>query len=157
MRSTPLIRKFYRLKRSRLKVKTTKSLLLKDCTKLFNKIILKERINKCEWCGRTKRLNIGHILPKGQYPRLRYFKQNVILFCFPCHPPRWHNNPLEAAKFMLETRGENYREKLLVYDKILPRLTNIQIGLYILAFKQEINLRRNVQNTSSSQSPHTPD
>ena len=138
MKRSWLKRKPCKLKRSRLKTKTIRSLLLKECDELFRQIILGERLNKCEWCGKVYRLQVAHILSKGLHPRLRYFKGNIVLLCFPCHPEKFHRNPLEAAKFIEESRGKDCIDKLKVYDVVLPKLTNVQIGLYILAFKQEL-------------------
>jgi len=126
------------MKRKRIKRSNERGKLIKKVDALFRQVILKERLKRCEWCGRTFRLQISHILPKGAYPRLRYFKPNVLLLCFPCHPERWHKNPLEAARFIEETKGADYRDKLLAYDKILPKLTMFQLNLYKVGFEQEL-------------------
>ncbi len=140
MKRNPLIKKFYRLRRSRIKRKSARGKLLVECDSLFRQIILRERLNRCEWCKQIKGLSVSHILPKGRYPRLRYLRENVLLLCTGCHIFKWHKSPLEAAKFMIETRGEDYEDKLKVYDISLPKLTNHQIQLYIFTFKQALGL-----------------
>ena len=112
--------------------------LLIECDGLFRRLVFRSRLNKCERCGGTFRLQISHILPKGKYPRLRYFLGNVIIFDFPCHPEWWHKNPLEAAEFILKTRGEGYREKLLLWDMRLPKLTIHQLNIYKFTFQKEL-------------------
>lgn len=136
MKRTPLRRKKYYLKRSRLRSKTVRGQLLKECDRLFRKIVFRERISRCEWCKGHFRLQIAHILPKGLYPRLRYSTSNVLLLCFPCHPPRWHKNPLEAAKFVEEYKGEGYRDWLLCLDKTSEKLTNTRLNFLIASFKK---------------------
>ena len=126
------------MKRSRLKKRSPKGKLLTECDKLFRQIILRERLNRCEWCKKVKGLSVSHILPKGRHPRLRYFKANVLLLCTGCHIFKWHKSPLEAAKFMEETKGKDYTDKLKVYDIALPKLTMHQLNIYILVFKQEL-------------------
>lgn len=138
MKRAYLKKKPYKLKRGEVKKKSAKGILLAECDKLFRQIILKERINKCEWCGKVKGLSVSHILPKGRHPRLRYFKANVLLLCTGCHIFKWHKSPLEAAKFMVKTRGEDYEDKLKVYDITLPKLTIHQLRIYIFAFKKEL-------------------
>ena len=138
MKRSYLKRKPCKLKRSKVKEKSAKGKLLIECDKLFRQIILRERINRCEWCWKVKGLSVSHILPKGRYSRLRYFKANVLLLCTGCHIFKWHKSPLEAAKFMVETRGEDYEDKLKVYDKTLPKLTLHQSQIYKFAFEQEL-------------------
>ena len=119
-------------------MKSIKGELLIECDALFKRLVFKSRVNKCERCGSVFRLQISHILPKGKYPRLRYYLGNVIIFCFPCHPEWWHKNPMEAAEYIEKTRGKNYREKLLLMDMRLPKLTIHQLNLYRFVFQKEI-------------------
>jgi hypothetical protein len=130
------------LKRKPLKkTKTERQQLLIDCDALFRQIILKERPNTCQCgCGKTKALQVSHILPKGTYPRLRYCKSNVLLLAFPCHPERWHKDPAWAYEVSVNILGKDYRDKLLVYEKIFPKLTNSQLTLYKVIFGRELEL-----------------
>ncbi len=104
---------------------------------LFRQLILKTRPLKCEWCGKTKPpegLQVCHILPKGTYRKLRYSPENILLCCAGCHL-RWHSNPLEAREFIKRYKGEDYYSKLLLADKITPR---IDLKLRRIALEQEL-------------------
>lgn len=138
MKRSYLKRKPYKLKRSRLKKKSIKGELIEECDRLFRQILLRERPPKCEHCYKTHLLQVSHILPKGRYPRSRYSKNNVFLLNRDCHLEWWHKNPLAAAEFVKKVRGENYIEKLLVYDRTLPKLINHQLNLYKFVFEKEL-------------------
>ncbi len=123
----------------RIKRQSKKGKKVIECDKLFRQIILKKRPNACEWCGRNFRLQVAHILPKGKYPKLRYYEWNIFLLCFPCHPMRWHNNPLEAVEFTKRLRGKNYYRDLLLQDTMHPRMKPHQLDMIELSLKQELH------------------
>jgi len=131
-------------KRKPLKRISDRQRLIKATDALFLKILKHERGDKCETCGRTKGIAASHILDKGRYPRLRWCKTNVLLQCwYVCHYP-YHHCPHDDPRYrrvidgIIRLRGENYRDTLLVYNKILPPMTMFQIQLYHKAFKKEL-------------------
>jgi len=138
------------MKRSRVKRKTglrkrsQRGKLLTVCDRLFRLFILSRRPHKCEWCGKPmeKGLQISHILPKGRYPRLRYCPANVLLLCNGCHIFKWHKHPLKAQEFIERYKGEGYYQKLLVLDKIYPKLTMFHLNNLIEVYKKYEKQRR---------------
>lgn len=45
----------------------------------------------CEWCGRTKNLNVHHIIPVWAQPMLAWVKSNLVVGCRKCHLYVYHN------------------------------------------------------------------
>ena len=140
MKRSPLIKKFYRLRRSKLKVKSTKRILINDCKDLLRKILVSERGAKCELSERpANRLGLFHIMPEGRYPRISLHPHNLLLVnWFPYHY-LWHHDPHrkdEIESKIIRLRGENYKEDLLKVNALAPKLTmtclnNIRIVLEI--------------------------
>ena len=87
-------------------------LLKIELDKLFRQAILKERGERCQWCGKSGIVHVAHLLPKGKYPRLRYVKENVALLCYHCHLHKFHKNPLEAFVWVSEKFGEKHIDYL---------------------------------------------
>jgi hypothetical protein len=115
--------------------------------KLMTKILRLTRGNRCEICGRqADNLGGAHILPKSIYPRLRYHEENLLLMCYlPCHFNLHHysdNDPPNKRTIakIKELRGEDYREKLLILNKIQPQMTAFQLDLIHKALKNELKL-----------------
>lgn len=113
--------------------------LQQECDKLFRRYILESRPSRCEWCGKIAPvLQVAHILPKGAYRKLRYEERNVLLLCFPCHPPNWHLHPLEVAKFIEEYKGRDYRLKLLAINELKSKVDLKMIRAWL---KQELGIK----------------
>ena len=112
--------------------------LIKNCDKLFREIILLERPNKCEWCGRAIRLQIAHIISKAAHPRLRFKKENVLLLCFPCHPPKWHKKPHEAMDYVRKYKGEKHLEKLYEIERWAGRHDRLYLMALEMNFRNEL-------------------
>lgn len=113
--------------------------LLERCDKIFKQILLKEREHKCEWCGVvTDNLQVAHILPKGKYTKMRYRRENVLLLHFPCHPEKWHKSPLDAAAFITQYKGPEYRQTLLEIDKWMDKHTTVYLMALIQKFNEEL-------------------
>lgn len=99
---------------------------------MLYKILIYERGERCEICGaRNQRLGLFHILPKGRYPRIRFYKENILIagwFC--CHFP-WHHSYYEARDRIVprikELRGENYEEDLIQKDQNAPKLDELYL------------------------------
>jgi len=125
------------MKRSRPKKISDRGKIIKRLDTLFRTYMLKNRINKCQWCGKPgKNLQVSHILPKGAYPRLRFRQENVLLLCYYCHFHRWHKSPLEAATLMNELEGEGYKEELLALNAIQSKQTTFYLEALELWLKE---------------------
>ena len=103
--------------------------------RLFRKVILKERPEICDWCKHEKPCDVSHILDKGRYRKMRYVKDNVLLLCRHCHQ-RWHDNPLDANKFLEELKGAEYYQSLKVQDRLTMYTPDLK--MLALVFKQEL-------------------
>ncbi len=136
-RRTPLRRKTPLRKKSN----SLESRLIRECDDLLLKILLKLRGHKCEICGRTRgtgRLGKFHILPKGAYPRLRYYEQNVLIVGWTCCHNNWHSDYYkgrEIEKRLKELRGEDYERQLKIADISATPLNTFMLELYRAAFK----------------------
>ncbi len=125
--------------RKPIKRASDKGKFKKELDSLFRKYILAIRPHKCQWCGsENKPLQVAHILPKGTYTKLRYLEENILLLCFPCHPPRWHLNPLEAAQLVERILGKQCREYLLMANKVQPTHTMFHLNNLKIAFKKRL-------------------
>ena len=112
--------------------------LILRCEKLLKQIILKERGAKCEWCKKNKVMQMAHILPKGLHPRLRFHRRNILLLCFYCHLIKWHRHPLNAAKFLIKYKGQNYESELLVAEIAAPKITIFRLKTLEVVLKHEL-------------------
>ena len=108
----------------------------------FRKVILKERtgdpqseIQICDWCKCRKPCDISHVLDKGRYRKMRYVKENVLLLCRHCHQ-RWHDNPIDANKFLEELKGVEYYQGLKVQDRLTMYTPDLK--MLALCFRQEL-------------------
>ena len=104
--------------------------------KLFREYILLTHTYKCEWCGKSDgTLSVSHILNKGTHQRLRYCEKNVLLLCYRCHIHRWHKSPLEAARFLMDYKGNDIYDVLRIYERTASK---IDIKMLNKFFRQEI-------------------
>lgn len=47
--------------------------------------LLKRDSHQCILCWNKNELNIHHIYPKGKYPELFYYMDNIVTLCYDCH------------------------------------------------------------------------
>lgn len=112
-----------------MKMISDRGKIVKACDKLLFEILKLERGNICEiHQHECPKIGPMHILNKAKYPRLRWASQNIILAGWFCSHYWTHHDPDdERSKFaknrIRELRGENYRENLVILDKIQPKLT----------------------------------
>ena len=123
----------------------------KKCDDLYRAYLKKKRGLKCEICGKDQErlshaLSVFHILPKGSHPRLRYCEENMLLACWTayessaCHNiwhgaghGRSHDQRRETiTNRIVELRGSNYRDNLLIIEKTMSRHN----GLYLSALEK---------------------
>jgi hypothetical protein len=103
--------------------------------------LISERGAQCEICGGLHKLGLFHILPKGKYPRLRFYKENLLIAGWFCCHFVWHHSYYEARDRieprLKEILGDNYEEKLkildgtaqkLTYDRLLEILKEVENG-----------------------------
>lgn len=93
----------------------------------------------CVVCGkqprRQKDSQASHILPKSEYPQLRYELDNIFHCCSRCHL-WWHTNPIDAYHWLVKTypdkvdmlermksnplySGEDYTKIRAMFQKII--------------------------------------
>jgi len=136
------------------KKKSQRKLLEDRIKALIRKKLKKERGSRCEFCGRYQtNISLFHILGEGAHPRLKFYIPNLMLACwYPaywaklCHN-EWHRNP-EAKERMkkqiAKKYGKDYREKLLIAEKTMPRLTMSYLKTLEMALKLELKNAKNV-------------
>ncbi len=124
--------------------KSPYSKLLKVCADLLFKVLLKERGPECEICGRTSgtgRLGKFHILPKGTYPRIRFYEQNILIVGWRCCHDNWHSDYFEGReieKRLKELRGEDYEKQLKFANTIASTLNMFMLNLYEASYIQRL-------------------
>jgi hypothetical protein len=72
-------------------------------------------------CGKEvfgRDANCSHIIPRTHFG-LRWNLDNLFCFCYHCHIYKWHNDPLEAAKFVKQELGIKGIEKLHKKDILI--------------------------------------
>ena len=115
--------------------------LILACEQLMRKIIRLERGRRCQFCRRTKGVGLFHIMPKGQYQRIRFHRDNLLLaWWFPCHYT-WHHDPHKAKeieKKIMKLRGSDYKERLTILNKISPKLTDFYLKNLKFALEREL-------------------
>lgn len=122
----------------RIRKVSSRQRVIKRCDALLRQVLLKTRKNKCEWCGEERTLHLAHILPKGTFPLLRFHRDNILLLCFFCHMIKWHRNPLEAAAFLKELKGENYEIHLKSINKGASKLNLWHLSIMEAGLKEEL-------------------
>lgn len=111
--------------------RSSKKKLIDELEELIFEELLEERGKRCQLCGNNKQLGLFHILPKGEYPRIRLHKDNLLIagwFC--CHLP-WHHDYYVARDRIVpklkELLGDDYEERLKRLDASLPKLTEVEL------------------------------
>jgi len=117
--------------------------LIEDIEKILYQILCYERGERCEICGATHtKLGLFHIMPKGHYQRIRFYKQNLLIagwFC--CHLP-WHHSFFIARDKIYpriqELRGENFEEELRALDLTARSLDTVDRKMLKRALEKEL-------------------
>ena len=143
------------MKRSYIKRKSKlhtspKGKLIKKIDDLIRAELKRDRGDRCEICFRTSDnlpypLSTFHILPKGNYPRIRFHKENLLLACWSpqyyigfCHNI-WHHNPFKRDKIekrIIELRGPDYEDRLKVLNATAPKITATYLKMLYEAYKK---------------------
>jgi len=88
----------------------TKSSLVKKADREFSKY-WREKIGRCERCGRQENLQLCHIITRN-IRKLRFERKNTFVLCASCHR-NFHNKPLEFSDFVKEKKGEDTAKWLI--------------------------------------------
>jgi len=125
------------MKRYPIKKSSSVGKIKKEIDALFRKTTLRDRGNKCEWCGKThETVFVSHILPKGSHPALRYCKENVLLLCYFCHMHKWHKDTLLASEWLNSYKGKEYRYRLLGLEVIQPKHDKTYLNTLKFAYEE---------------------
>ncbi len=143
MKRTPLVRKFYRMKRKPIKRgtglnrKSVRSILLRECDKLFS-LYIRNRDKVCQvlTCNKTN-LHCAHIFSRRNI-NLRWYPDNALALCYYHHLHWAHKEPILFTEFIKRKLGERRFNKLLLKKNIIE---TIDIKLVIAWLKDE-NKRR---------------
>lgn len=130
------------MKRTPLKRRSDKKILRDEVGALHREKLKRDRDNydRCEICGRSP-VNLGrfHIMAVGEYSKLEFLDENVLLTCwFPCHDS-WHHSVEEAIKIkeiIKKLRGEDYREKFLLCNKTHESITMVYLQMLKRVFSK---------------------
>ena len=129
------------MKRTRIRNKSEKKKLRDKIGRLHLEILKYERNNfdTDEITGqKVKVLGRFHILPVGQYPRLEFVSENILLTGWFSSHYYWHHDYEKAKiieKRIKELRGEDYKERLKIRNAIMPKMTMFYLRSLYAAFK----------------------
>ncbi len=117
--------------------------VIKECDKLLFEILKLKRGAICEVCGRPNPAP-HHVFFKGQYPRLRFREDNIVLMCWnPCHYAlhhHTHDHPhyKRSYKRIKEIVGANYYDKLRMVNTYAAAHTPTYLNIIMAALRQEL-------------------
>lgn len=72
----------------------------KTLNALLHKLIRLRDGAYCLRCGKTERLQLSHIYPKGKHRKLEFEPNNLKILCSGCHLYWWHKNPIDAHEWL---------------------------------------------------------
>lgn len=132
--------------RKRIRKRSAKK-VLRDKIGAYHLAYLKRQrgnYDKCEICGKkTDRLGRFHILRVGQYPRLEFVEENILLTGWDCcHYPWHHYGPNDDRCKAIhdrikELRGNDYKDYLLARNAVAPKHTMFYLRNLLTWFEQE--------------------
>ena len=131
------------MKRTKLKRVSQRQKIIKQIDNLLLVKLKQERGDICEIHNKKcSRIGKMHILSKGKYPRIRFNSFNIILAGWFCSHFWTHHDSEDARaiftkKRIIELRGKDYKEQLLILDKTSPKLTMCYLKTYLEALQNE--------------------
>ena len=131
MRRTPLTRKTRLRKTSKRKADT------RALDQLCRDLVLARDGHRCRKCGkeaspgRGGALQSAHILPKGQYPALRWELDNLLVLCYRCHLHWWHKSPIDAWMWVRSEIGAEKLERLRTIGLARSRTDRKALRIYL--------------------------
>lgn len=106
--------------------KQTKPVKTNILDTLWAKLIKELADNKCEYCGKTNRLNSHHIFSRSNY-NTRWEKNNGVCLCVYHHvlgTLSAHKSPIEFVEWLKEKRGIIWYENLRCLAALPPQKHN---------------------------------
>uniref|UniRef100_A0A6M3XT22 Putative homing endonuclease n=1 Tax=viral metagenome TaxID=1070528 RepID=A0A6M3XT22_9ZZZZ len=110
-----------------------KKYLKSQIMSLIRELIVLRDGEKCLRCGKTERLQMSHIYPRGRYGRMALDPDNIKLLCFACHLCWYHKNPIEAKDWLdsVIPKKRLQRLKLMSLDSSPNRLDRKLLKIYL--------------------------
>jgi hypothetical protein len=131
-----MIRQRHPIKRSPIR-KTEKSRAKKsltaECDKLAKQLIIAERGDKCERCGKSDPQS-AHILSKGHYQRIRFLKENLLLLCVGCHIYGAHKDPTEFTLWI----DEKWPGRIIDLRMMAATAPKVDLKLLAIVLRAEV-------------------
>lgn len=118
-------------------LKSDKKELKKIVKGLLHDLCLLRDGGKCLRCGNTEGLCASHIYPKGKYKKMEFVLENVLTFCYVCHIPWFHKNPIEAKNWLDENIDPDRMAKLKLMTQTINKKP-IDFKMLKIYFEQEI-------------------
>jgi len=140
-RGKPLRRKTALKRGKPLKKRSERGDVIQAIIDIIRGQVRSELDNKCEVCGaQDPRSGLHHLVERSQCPKLIVHRQNLMLLCWYCHifslgKTKDHPAYRKVDQKIIELRGEDYREKLLIINKIQPKITLTYLKMYLAALK----------------------
>jgi hypothetical protein len=120
------------LKKYKRLAKRSKKQLQTEIYGILREIVMKRDGAKCLRCGKTDRLQLSHIYPRGKYKLMALEPLNLKMLCVGCHLFWWHKSPIEAWEWLRDVMPKERLDWLKVmsqsYGK-LPDLNLLKIAL----------------------------
>lgn len=141
------------LKRSPIKQKSYKKYLREEVGKAQLEYLRLFRHNEhiCDICKKYRPfLSRFHILPVGQYPKMEFVDENVLLTDWlPCHHA-WHQTYEQAKRIeerIMELRGLHYKEKLQAMNAMQPKQTEMILSCKLHWYKMESEIIKHTKES----------
>lgn len=115
------------LKKYRQVAKRNKKQLETEIYGILRQIVMKRDGAKCLRCGKTDRLHLSHIYPRGKYKTMALEPLNLKMLCVGCHLYWWHKNPMEAWEWLNEVMSKERIQKLKVMSQSYGKIPDLQL------------------------------
>ncbi len=161
LKRTALKRSQKPLKRGWIKrKKSERQEIIDDCKDILRRILIVKRSARDEISGRPpKVLGLFHILAISTNPRLQLLEQNVLLVNWLPHHYNWHHYGPKSPRTrfieerIMRLRGEDYRDRLLIIEKMAPKMTLDYLTLKRIQLRQELGSFKSRQGASPRDLP----
>ena len=133
------------LKRGKAPNKTSAKMdLIIKCEDLMRASLIKERGNFCQLSGRPANgLGLFHILPKGEYPRVRLHPYNLLLVNWLPYHYWWHHDCYKKEmieELIRKAIGKNYLTELKTINATAPKMDMFRLNLIYESLKQDSDM-----------------
>lgn len=126
------------------KKKSKRKILRDEIGALHLAYLIKKRGNRCQLSGKPANgLGRFHILSVGAHPRMEFLDQNIFLVNWKPLHFWWHHDFVKAKRnvepLIIQLIGKDYRQKLLVLEKMQQRHTLFYLQTLKTWFERELN------------------